>query len=63
MTNAQNERERLYSVKDYAKAWGVHEQTVRRWIRDGILETVRPTPKGCIRIRVRIDLLRQPAKT
>lgn len=55
MTEPQAERVRLLSVKEYAQAWGVHEQTVRRWIKEGILETARHGPRGCIRIRVRTD--------
>lgn len=55
MTERPEPRVRLFSVKEYAQAWGVHEQTVRAWIKKGILETARHGPRGCIRIRVRFD--------
>lgn len=52
MVDARDERVTLLSVKEYAQAWGVHEKTVLRWIREGRIEAARHTEKGPWRIRV-----------
>jgi excisionase family DNA binding protein len=40
------------SVKDAALALGVHEQTIRKWIRKGALPATRFGPNGWL---IRID--------
>jgi excisionase family DNA binding protein len=56
-----------YTVKEYARAERVHEDTVRRWITKGAV-AVRRTPGGGIRIRTTSDgapvvlRLTEPAK-
>jgi len=42
---------RWYEVKDIVEMLNVHEQTVRRWIRQGDLEAVMLGRKGGYRVK------------
>lgn len=42
--------EQLVTVKDYAQMKGVTEETVRRWIRKGLVPVERTGPRGWYRI-------------
>lgn len=44
-----SERE-LFRVRDIARAWDVHELTIRRWIASGKLEAVRLGEHGPVRV-------------
>lgn len=45
------DEERWYEVKDIVEMLNVHEQTVRRWIRQGDLEAVMLGRKGGYRVK------------
>lgn len=42
----------FYTTKEVAKILGVHVDTVRAWIRGGILEACKPSGKGKGRYRI-----------
>jgi len=41
---------RTLPIKEAAKLAGVSDDTVRRWVRLGVLKAVRPVPRGLILI-------------
>lgn len=43
--------DKLLTVEDVAKSLQVHEETVRRWLRDGKLEGLRISRRAGWRIR------------
>ncbi len=43
--------ERWYSIKDVVARLGVHEQTVRRWIKQGVVPAVLFGHRGGYRIK------------
>lgn len=58
MTDARDE---LLTVKEVAQACGVHPNTVRRWIDEGLIETWSVLPTSRVRIpRSEVDRLQQP---
>lgn len=53
----------LVSVQHAARVYGVHADTVRRWIRDGALHAVALPHKGTHKIyRIRLDRLERTIK-
>lgn len=42
--------EKMISVKEAASFLGVHPETVRRWVRDGVLPSAQLVPRGAIRL-------------
>jgi excisionase family DNA binding protein len=51
MESRPEPKEDLLTVEDVASRLGVHEQTVRRWLRDGQLKGVMLTRRAGYRIR------------
>ncbi len=44
------DRPKLYTVKEYADLYRVHESTVYRWMEQGVVTVIRKGPRRGVRI-------------
>lgn len=62
-----NDNDRLLTCRQVAVAYKVHTETVRRWVRKGVIGVIRVGPHRAIRIpkseAVKHFMLTQGAKT
>jgi len=45
--------EHFFSINEAAKALGVHPNTIRNWIKTGVLRAYRPNPKRGSKVFIR----------